>query len=389
MTLAVYQFFDPHTIQTSSSVAALSFYRSDLTNTVTLTQSSANTLTCSGGIVATSFSGTTSAMRGTHSNLLITTNGSSVGINISYNQLVLMNNSNVPYLAPFVSPYVPINCATTTVGVSGLDSSVTQTCSVSSASPAVVTLANHGYSANSAVVFVAPVPSGIAAGTTYYVMFTGLGQNTFQISATQGGAAINTTTSTSPTITSVMTYSCWYALYIMYNGTTVAAILSSSFYQPNLPSGYTYYARIGSIYIQSATSYNPLAMRQQDNTAHFVVSGSGNMTALPQNSTGVQGSTTTPTTISVTPIIPPTARTAIMLAATSGTGTFLLEANQYGGAQGSTTNPTPYSGNWGNNTYGGPLVYKCYVELETAQTVYWAASYSASVLATFGWIDAL
>ncbi len=53
MTLAVYQFFDPHTIQTSSSVAALSFYRSDLTNTVTLTQSASNTLTCSGSIVAT------------------------------------------------------------------------------------------------------------------------------------------------------------------------------------------------------------------------------------------------------------------------------------------------------------------------------------------------
>ena len=46
--------FDPHdpiSVSVSTSTAGLSFIRSDLTNTVTLTQSAANTLTCSGGIL--------------------------------------------------------------------------------------------------------------------------------------------------------------------------------------------------------------------------------------------------------------------------------------------------------------------------------------------------
>lgn len=71
------------------------------------------------------------------------------------------------------------------------------------ASPAVITLASHGLHANDIVKFTTTgaLPTGIVAGTSYYVIASGLTTNAFEISATAGGAAINTTGSQSGTHT--------------------------------------------------------------------------------------------------------------------------------------------------------------------------------------------
>jgi hypothetical protein len=73
------------------------------------------------------------------------------------------------------------------------------TATITIASPAVVTRNSHGLSANDTVKFstTGALPTGITAGTTYYVLATGLTSNTFRISATAGGAAINTSGSQS------------------------------------------------------------------------------------------------------------------------------------------------------------------------------------------------
>jgi hypothetical protein len=68
------------------------------------------------------------------------------------------------------------------------------TVTISFASPGVVTLASHGFAANDPVVFYnsgGALPAEIVSGTKYYVK-TVLNANTFTISATAGGAAINT-----------------------------------------------------------------------------------------------------------------------------------------------------------------------------------------------------
>ena len=70
----------------------------------------------------------------------------------------------------------------------------TATVTISSASPGVVSLASHGFAANDPVVFYntgGALPAAITAGTTYFVK-TVLTSGTFTISATAGGAAINT-----------------------------------------------------------------------------------------------------------------------------------------------------------------------------------------------------
>ena len=67
-------------------------------------------------------------------------------------------------------------------------------CSVSSASPAVITSANHELAVNDIVWFeAATMPTGMTADLNYYVINSGITADTFKVSLTQGGTAVNTT----------------------------------------------------------------------------------------------------------------------------------------------------------------------------------------------------
>lgn len=65
---------------------------------------------------------------------------------------------------------------------------------ISNASPAVVGMTGHGRVVGDIVAFYGTLPSPLVANTLYYVIAAGLTANAFEISATLGGAAINTTT---------------------------------------------------------------------------------------------------------------------------------------------------------------------------------------------------
>ncbi len=69
------------------------------------------------------------------------------------------------------------------------------------ASPGTVSLSAHGFVADDSVTFTTggTLPTGITAGTPYYVISSGLTTNAFRISATVGGSAINFTGTTSGT----------------------------------------------------------------------------------------------------------------------------------------------------------------------------------------------
>jgi parallel beta-helix repeat protein len=74
----------------------------------------------------------------------------------------------------------------------------TSTVTMTSANPGVFTKTAHGFYAGSNVKFATggALPTNIVAGTTYYVIATGLTANDFQVSATIGGTAIDTTAGT-------------------------------------------------------------------------------------------------------------------------------------------------------------------------------------------------
>jgi hypothetical protein len=82
---------------------------------------------------------------------------------------------------------------------------VTATTSV--ASPCVVGITNHGYTAGTAVMFTGgTLPTGLVAGTTYYVLANSLTASTFQVAATPAGTPINTTGTDTPTHTCYKVY---------------------------------------------------------------------------------------------------------------------------------------------------------------------------------------
>lgn len=70
-----------------------------------------------------------------------------------------------------------------------------QTATITIASPAVITSNAHGLVAGNRIYFTTTgaLPSGMTAGTDYYVLATGLTANAFEIAATPAGTAINTT----------------------------------------------------------------------------------------------------------------------------------------------------------------------------------------------------
>jgi hypothetical protein len=87
----------------------------------------------------------------------------------------------------------------TPAGIS--DPSATVTMSI--ASPAVISWASHGLVAGDPVIFTTSgaLPTGITAGATYYVIAAGLVTGAFQVSATPGGSAVNTSGTQSGTHT--------------------------------------------------------------------------------------------------------------------------------------------------------------------------------------------
>lgn len=74
-------------------------------------------------------------------------------------------------------------------------SKVAAVTSISNASPAVVAYTAHGFVAGDPVVFSTTdtLPTGLTAGTVYYVLSAGLTADAFSVSLTAGGDAINTT----------------------------------------------------------------------------------------------------------------------------------------------------------------------------------------------------
>jgi Flp pilus assembly protein TadG len=84
------------------------------------------------------------------------------------------------------------------------------TLTVTSASPAVITKNNHGFVAGDQVIFTTTgaLPTGLTKYKRYYILSTGLTTNSFRISTTNGGSAVNTSGSQSGTHFVANAYTC-------------------------------------------------------------------------------------------------------------------------------------------------------------------------------------
>src|SRR3989339_139324 len=98
------------------------------------------------------------------------------------------------------------NCTTTSAAFVDAFGSVAASvgvCTVSIATPAVISRVAHGLAIGDAfnVTNTGALPTGMTAGTLYYVISAGFGVDSFRFSATLGGAAINTSGTQSGTHT--------------------------------------------------------------------------------------------------------------------------------------------------------------------------------------------
>lgn len=117
--------------------------------------------------------------------------------------------STVNYSPPITSPGMQVSHVV--VDTFGVPNLVKGACSISNASPAVVSFTAHGLADGAPIVFTGVTPSGVTAGRVYYVRATGKTADAFTISdipraGVTDGPAINTTSSGTPTLSTATAY---------------------------------------------------------------------------------------------------------------------------------------------------------------------------------------
>jgi hypothetical protein len=186
--------------------------------------------------------------------------------------------------------------------------------------------------------------------------------------------------------TGSLSASTWYSVWVIYNPTsaTVASLVSASSTSPTLPSGYTYYARVGWIRTDGTTNKYPLSFRQIDRNVQYCVQTAGNVPNMPIMASGASpgADISTPlwAALSVSSYVPPTANT-IKTVIKDYTGNVLMVApnNNYGSYT-STSNPT-FAWVSGNGNYTVNMLLE-------STNVYWASN-AGGLFTCSGWEDTL
>lgn len=198
----------------------------------------------------------------------------------------------------------------TDVGFSTALAHRTATVTMTIASPGVITWTNHGFVGGEPIVFTTTgaLPTGLTAGTVYFVLAASIATDTFRVATTQGGTAINTTGSQSGTHTGTST--------------------------PTLPSNYTLARRIG--FIRTDSSGNILPFFQEALCPSVII------LATSLSDLSIANSNTTATRTLVTSLGPPNCELMLLLETNMISGS----AIQYGWVRSpSVSDTTPTSAN--------------------------------------------
>lgn len=198
---------------------------------------------------------------------------------------------------------------------------------------------------------------------------------------------VNTATSGANGLdTGSLAASTWYYVFSIWNGTNQAVLMSLSSTSPTLPAGYTYFARISSIYLDSSKHIRGFSQEGR-NIQHKVGS---NLSGLPIVVSGSNGDPAIPTWASavVNTSIPPTAATITVTlgGVLSGTVQAIAAPNSSYGAFNSTSNPPPLViGTSSANAINVSGTFVC----EQKTFFYYASNSSNTFLAVQGYEDNL
>ncbi|NVZ74050.1 tail fiber protein [Pseudomonas gingeri] len=189
--------------------------------------------------------------------------------------------------------------------------------------------------------------------------------------------------------TGALIASTWYSLWVIWNGSEYAGLISLSATAPQLPAGYTHKARVGWIQTDATNKY-PLGFVQFGRKVRYRVATGSNVPALRQMASGAQGAPTTPTWVAVSTaqFVPPTASMiAVSLYAVGASVQAIFAPNQSYGAVSNAANLPAININSGTSNSNANS-YFSEVALESSN-VFYASNASISSLSVIGWEDSL
>lgn len=182
--------------------------------------------------------------------------------------------------------------------------------------------------------------------------------------------------------------STWYSLWIIWNGTTTAGLMSLSATAPTLPSGYTHKARVGWIRTDNTSNKYPLGFKQYGRSVKYTI-GAANVPGMPLMASGANVGTPISgvwVAVSVSAFVPSTASRIQGAADATSTSMYVFVApnNTYGG-YGSATNPPPV-GALGLSSVAGITPFDFILE---STNIYWNNANGTCYLWATGWEDNL
>lgn len=194
---------------------------------------------------------------------------------------------------------------------------------------------------------------------------------------------VNTTTSGANGLdTGSIANNTWYAVWVIYNGTTVSGLLSLSGTSPTLPAGYTYKARAGWVRYKTAALARTF---QRNYTAQYKIVAGSQTPNYPIMASGAVGNVSTPTwvAVDVTPYVPTSTASALRIGVFSSY-IVIVNPNNQAGAYNNSSNPPFIHANGSSVS----AVVSAEMLLESTN-IYWASSVYGGALLAQGWIDNL
>jgi hypothetical protein len=185
--------------------------------------------------------------------------------------------------------------------------------------------------------------------------------------------------------TGTLAASTWYSVWVIYNGSAVASLLSLSATTPTMPAGYTFRRRVGWIRTDSSVNKYPIAFTQYNAKVTWKLYGSAYYPLMASGTVGtITSAAYSPVSVSVDAFIPPTAMEIILKphAATTGACCAVTPgAAGYGGFDDLDKPPLIASE---PDYWGG--YYEMALE---SRAVYFASSGTTGRLFCIGWEDTL
>ncbi|MEY9332929.1 microcystin-dependent protein [Pseudomonas protegens] len=190
--------------------------------------------------------------------------------------------------------------------------------------------------------------------------------------------------------TGSLTGATWFSVWVIWNGSVTAGLLSLSATTPVLPAGYSHKARVGWIRTDVSANKYPLSFVQIDEIVQYKVAAGSNVPSLPNAAGGVAGDISAGVWVAVDtgPFVPPTARRislSISLPLATSAAVSVAPNSSYG-AYNSSTNPPPVgvsaSGSILPSSKQGTFILE-------SKNIYWASSSLSARLYVFSWEDSL